>query len=159
MKNDTPRTNASHHKETEGFAMLQPLLIIMNPRSGTRQGPRMLAELVSFSLDYESNDAPSEKVFLDIKVVAPTQELCGQVTDLMFSGSLYVSEMLDLGVSHDLLVLPGTCKEDIREVVSHPQALGQCAEYIRKSGWEAREFANTARATSWYSICTVACPP
>ena len=28
--------------------MLQPLLIIMNPRSGTRQGPRMLAELVSF---------------------------------------------------------------------------------------------------------------
>lgn len=42
-----------------------------------------LAELVSFSLDYESNDAPSEKVFLDIKVVAPTQELCGQVTDLM----------------------------------------------------------------------------
>lgn len=42
-----------------------------------------LAELVSFSLDYEASDAPSQKVFLDIKVVAPTQELCEQVTDLM----------------------------------------------------------------------------
>ena len=42
-----------------------------------------LAELVTFSLDYEDSDAPSEKVFLDIKVVAPTQELCKQVTDLL----------------------------------------------------------------------------
>ena len=70
----------------------------------------------------------------------------GQVSDLMFSGSLYVNAMLDLAVTHDLLVVPGTQKEQIRTVISHPQALGQCAEYIRKSGWEAREFANTALA-------------
>ncbi|MBQ9797022.1 MAG: chorismate mutase [Clostridia bacterium] len=73
----------------------------------------------------------------------------GQVTDLMFSGSLYVSEMLDLAVSHDLLVLPGTRKEDIREVVSHPQALGQCAEYIRNQGWSTAEYSNTALAARY----------
>lgn len=73
----------------------------------------------------------------------------GQVTDLMFSGSLYVSEMMDLAVSHDLLVVPGTRIEDIREVVSHPQALGQCAEYIRNNGWSTAEYSNTALAAKY----------
>jgi len=73
----------------------------------------------------------------------------GQVTDLMFSGSLYVSEMLDLAVTHDLLVVPGTKKEDIREIVSHPQALGQCAEYIHQYGWSKNEYSNTALAARY----------
>lgn len=73
----------------------------------------------------------------------------GQVTDLMFSGSLYVNAMLDLAVSHDLLVLPGTQKSDITTVISHPQALGQCAEYIRKNGWQTHEYTNTALAARY----------
>ena len=73
----------------------------------------------------------------------------GQVTDLMFSGSLYVSEMMELAVSHDLLVVPGTKKEEIRRVISHPQALGQCAEYIRASGWMTEEYSNTALAARY----------
>lgn len=73
----------------------------------------------------------------------------GQVTDLMFSGSLYVSEMMDLAVSHDLLVSPGTRLEDIKEVVSHPQALAQCAEYIRNNGWSTAEYSNTALAAQY----------
>ena len=73
----------------------------------------------------------------------------GQVTDLLFSGSLYVSEMMDLAVSHDLLVAPGTRIEDIREVVSHPQALAQCAEYIRNNGWSTAEYSNTALAAQY----------
>ena len=73
----------------------------------------------------------------------------GQVTDLMFSGSLYVSEMMDLAVSHDLLALPGTRIEDVREVVSHPQALAQCAEYIRGNAWATAEYSNTALAAKY----------
>ena len=73
----------------------------------------------------------------------------GQVTDLMFSGSLYVSEMADLAVSHDLLVVPGTRIEDIKEVVSHPQALAQCAEYIRNNAWNTAEYSNTALAAKY----------
>ncbi len=73
----------------------------------------------------------------------------GQVTDLLFSGSLYVSEVIDLAVSHDLLVVPGTRIEDICEVVSHPQALAQCAEYIRNNGWNTAEYSNTALAAKY----------
>ena len=73
----------------------------------------------------------------------------GQVTDLMFSGSLYVSEMMDLAVSHDLLVVPGTRIEDVCEVVSHPQAIAQCAEYIRNNQWTTAEYSNTALAAKY----------
>ena len=73
----------------------------------------------------------------------------GQVTDLLFSGSLYVSEVIDLAVSHDLLVVPGTRIEDIREVVSHPQALAQCAEYVRNNDWNTAEYSNTALAAKY----------
>lgn len=73
----------------------------------------------------------------------------GQVTDLMFSGGLYINAMLELAVTQDLLVLPGTKMEQIQRVVSHPQALGQCAEYIRQQGWEPVEYSNTALAAKF----------
>jgi prephenate dehydratase len=36
--------------------------------------------------------------------------------------------------------------DEIKTVISHPQALGQCAEYIRKHGFETVEAVNTAVA-------------
>ena len=77
----------------------------------------------------------------------------GQVTDLMFSGSLYVNEMFDLAVSHDLLAKPGSKLEDIKTVISHPQALGQCADQIRKHDWQTQEYPNTALAAKYVSEC------
>lgn len=73
----------------------------------------------------------------------------GQVTDLMFSGSLYVNEILELAVTQDLLTVPGAKTSDIQRVLSHPQALGQCAEYIRSQGWEPVEYSNTALAAKF----------
>ena len=73
----------------------------------------------------------------------------GQVTDLMFSGSLYVNGMFDLPVTQDLLAKPGTDISEIKEVVSHPQAFGQCADYINRHGFTRHEFANTALAAKW----------
>ena len=73
----------------------------------------------------------------------------GQVTDLMFSGSLYVNGMFDLPVTQDLLAKEGTSIDEIREVVSHPQAFGQCSEYIKRHGFTRHEFANTALAAKW----------
>ena len=70
----------------------------------------------------------------------------GQVTDLMFSGSLYVNGMFDLPVTHDLLGIKGAKISDIKEVISHPQALGQCAKYISKHSFSERQFENTALA-------------
>ena len=73
----------------------------------------------------------------------------GQVTDLMFSGSLYVNGMFDLPVTQDLLAKDGVRIEDIKEVVSHPQAFGQCRSYIERHGFTRHEFANTALAARW----------
>ncbi len=73
----------------------------------------------------------------------------GQVTDLMFDGSLYVNSMIELAVSQDLLVVPGATAQDVREVVSHPQALGQCAAYIQQKGYITHEYTNTALAAKY----------
>lgn len=73
----------------------------------------------------------------------------GQVSDLIFSGSLYVNGTYDLAVQHHLLTLPGASVEDIREVYSHPQALSQCAPFIRARGLREHEFVNTALAAEY----------
>lgn len=73
----------------------------------------------------------------------------GQVTDLLFSGSLCVSGMLDLAIVQDLLALPGTKLSDVREVVSHPQALAQCADFIKEHGFKETAFENTALAARY----------
>lgn len=69
-----------------------------------------------------------------------------QVMDMAFAGSLYINGVYDLEVTQNLLGLPGARVEDIKEVVSHPQALGQCAEYLRAHGITASEATNTAIA-------------
>ena len=73
----------------------------------------------------------------------------GQVSDLMFSGTLYVNAVTELAVSHDLLGLPDANIEDVKEVVSHVQALGQCADYIREHGFASHEYVNTALAAKY----------
>ena len=70
----------------------------------------------------------------------------GQVMDLMFSGSLFVNGIHTLSINQNLLGVGGATLSGIDTVVSHPQALAQCAEYIRKHGFKTVEYANTAMA-------------
>ena len=73
----------------------------------------------------------------------------GQVTDLMFSGPLYVNHILPLSVTHDLLSVEGATLETIKTVVSHPQALAQCDDFIRAHGYGQQTYANTALAAKY----------
>ncbi len=70
----------------------------------------------------------------------------GAVMDLLFNGSLYINQVMDLPIRHALMGCPGADITGIRTVYSHPQALGQCAEYIRARGWKTVESENTAVA-------------
>ena len=70
----------------------------------------------------------------------------GQVIDLLYAGSLYVNAVYSLAVVQNLVGLPGARKEEIRRVISHPQALMQCREYIRRNGMETQNEENTAAA-------------
>ena len=69
-----------------------------------------------------------------------------QVLDLMFFGSLYVNGIYEAEIVQNLLGVKGTSVQQIKKVISHPQALGQCAEYIKRKGFGTEEAVNTAVA-------------
>ena len=75
----------------------------------------------------------------------------GQVTDLLFSGPLYINGTSELMVTHDLLACKGAKLDDIKQVISHPQALCQCASYIKKMGFKEVTYENTALAAKYVS--------
>ena len=113
------------------------------------------AQKVAFG-DFKSAYQAVERGECDIAVLPVENSYngeVGQVTDLMFSGSLYVNGMLDLPITQDLLAKKGVTIDEIREVVSHPQAFGQCDEYIKRHGFTRHEFANTALAAKWAAEC------
>jgi len=70
----------------------------------------------------------------------------GQVLDLMYKGSLYINGVYDLGVSQNLMGVKGATLLDIREVISHQQALTQCYDFIKEHGLEPIQATNTAIA-------------
>jgi len=70
----------------------------------------------------------------------------GQVTDLMFQGNLFVNAVYTLNVIQNLLGVKGSDITTIKKVISHPQALEQCAEFITNHNFKTEEAVNTARA-------------
>lgn len=67
-----------------------------------------------------------------------------EVYDLLRTAGLYVVGELGLPVRHCLLALPGQRRDDIRRVISHPQALAQCDAYLRDLGVEVVAEYDTA---------------
>ena len=70
----------------------------------------------------------------------------GQTMDLIFSGNLYVNGIYELEIRQNLLALPDATINDIKKVVSHPQALSQCHEFIQNHNFVIEEANNTAFA-------------
>jgi len=68
----------------------------------------------------------------------------GQTIDLIFSGNLFINGIYELEIHQNLLGVPGSTVDDIKKVTSHPQALGQCHDYIRLRGFDTEEANNTA---------------
>jgi len=65
--------------------------------------------------------------------------------DLLAEGALTVIGEVVSEIHHCLLVLPGTRLEDIRKILSHPQALWQCKSFLESVSWaEAQAEFDTA---------------
>jgi prephenate dehydratase len=65
--------------------------------------------------------------------------------DLLLRHQLWITGEYFLRVRHCLIALPGVRKSEIRRVISHPQALGQCAAYLRDmQGVKAETVYDTA---------------
>lgn len=54
----------------------------------------------------------------------------GPVYDLMKNHHFYITRGFKLRIAHKLLAKPGTKLEQITEIISHEQALGQCSKFI-----------------------------
>jgi prephenate dehydratase len=64
--------------------------------------------------------------------------------DLLLRHDLHIAGEYPLRVRHCLIGLPGVTKADIKKAISHPQALGQCAAYLRGLGVKAEAVYDTA---------------
>ena len=70
----------------------------------------------------------------------------GQTIDLIFSGQLYINGIYELEIHQNLLGKQGSSVDKIKKVISHPQALSQCNEYIKLRGFNTEDANNTAVA-------------
>ena len=70
----------------------------------------------------------------------------GQAMDLMYEGDLYINGIYPLRISQNLLGVEGSSIGSIKKVISHPQALNQCADYIAEHDYEPVKADNTAVA-------------
>ena len=68
------------------------------------------------------------------------------VYDLMQKYNFFIVRSARMKISHNLLAKRGVKLEDIREVVSHEQAISQCANYLAELGVKVTVVRNTAVA-------------
>jgi prephenate dehydratase len=83
----------------------------------------------------------------DSGLIAIENSLAGSIHqnyDLLLRHDLYIVGEYPLRVQHCLIAAPGLTKADIKKVISHPQALGQCAAYLRKLGVKTESVYDTA---------------
>lgn len=75
------------------------------------------------------------------------------VFDLMRRFGFYIVRGLKLHIFHKLLVLPGVDMSEVREIISHPQALGQCGRFFAEHREiKATPVSNTAEAARLVSV-------
>ena len=86
---------------------------------------------------------------LDYGVVPFENSQAGSINesyDLLLRHGLKIVGEVVVRVDHALLAVPGATMSDIRNVISHPQALAQCDEFIAAHGFSAVPFGDTAGA-------------
>ena len=108
-------------------------------------------DLISFA-NFEDTYEACQSGDIDTAILPIENSYAGEVAtvmELLFSGDLYINQVMDLDVSQNLLGVSGATPETIKTVVSHPQALDQCDRYIKAHGYETQPYVNTARAAKY----------
>ncbi len=101
--------------------------------------------------DFKSAYKAVESGECDVAVLPVENSFEGDVArvmDLTYFGTLFINGIYDMGVEQNLFGIQQADSKSIRKVLSHPQALGQCAEFIEQKGYATEETVNTAVAAS-----------
>ncbi|MDP1715530.1 MAG: prephenate dehydratase [Anaerolineales bacterium] len=102
------------------------------------------------TLPCESFDAVFDAVVskkCELALIPIENSLAGSIHqnyDLLLRHNLYIVGEYLLRVRHCLIAIPGVQKKEITKAISHPQALGQCADYLRTHGIKAEQVYDTA---------------
>lgn len=118
--------------------------IIYAGREGVEPNIRFSIDMEGVLKDLE-NDEASIGVF---PVVNSRGGLVRSAFDAMGNYTFNVIDELWMEVHQCIMVLIGTKKEDIKKIVTHPQAIAQCERYLKREFPEAEliEWGDTAKA-------------
>ena len=97
----------------------------------------------SFDLVFDSVVSASS----DAGLIPIENSLAGSIHqnyDLLLRHDLSITGEYLLRVRHCLIALPGVTKADLKKAISHPQALGQCAAYLRGLSLKTESVYDTA---------------
>ncbi|MCD7751224.1 MAG: prephenate dehydratase [Lachnospiraceae bacterium] len=84
--------------------------------------------------------------FAVLPIENSTAGIVSEIYDLLQEFDNYIVGEQIIEIEQCLLALPGTKKEDIRVVYSHPQSLMQTARYLGNTGWQQISMKNNAFA-------------
>ena len=90
----------------------------------------------------------------DLAMIPIENTIAGRVADIHYllpESKLHIVGEYFLPIHFQLMVLPGTRREEIKSVHSHIHALGQCRKYIRRNGWKPMVAGDTAGAAKLVS--------
>lgn len=96
--------------------------------------------------DIFSSVASGEADFGVVPVENSTAGSVHENFDLIMKYRLYIAGAIDLPVCHCLCAVPGAEIKTISDVISHPQGLTQCKEFIESQGFNPITAENTAFA-------------
>ncbi|MEG6617263.1 prephenate dehydratase domain-containing protein [Peptococcaceae bacterium 1198_IL3148] len=106
-----------------------------------------------FFNDFEAIFQAVEKGLCEYGILPVENSLAGTVVpvyDLMERYKFYIVRSIRLRINHALLAKPGVALGDIREIVSHEQAIRQCSEFLKAHPQiKVTYFSNTAAAAKY----------
>lgn len=108
---------------------------------------------IAYLLDMEGVLSALEKENIDLGIFPVVNLLSGLVKPAFTAMGKHLFVPIDelwLNVQQCLLALPGTTTKQIKKIVSHPQALAQCTDYLQKTfkNIELIEWIDTAKAAN-----------
>lgn len=106
---------------------------------------------IMFFSDWENVFSAIEAGLCNYGVIPIENSTAGSVKkvyDLMISHNFKIVRTVRIKIDHNLLVKPGTRLEDIKEIVSHEQAISQCNQFLSSMFPKAKitRVENTAKA-------------